>query len=182
VICDENINIYEAARYVYPNVVVQLCQNHYKENIRRSLDLNINTHYKNFMHEIKILFSFKRSPDDFNRKAKNILNKYKKDQLLTSILVDIYKNQKLLNGWRDGHNIPLTTNLIESYNSHLQGRLKTVKGFESFKHADIWLNGYFLRRRLKKFTGCEGKFRRLNGCNSLQKSKKPDLAIPTFFN
>ena len=180
-ICDENTNIYEAARYVYPNVVVQLCQNHYKENIRRSLDLTVNTNYLPFMKQIEELFLFKRTPDDFNRKAKIILRRYFNDSLCAAILADIYRNQKLLLGWRGGKHIPITTNLIESFNSHLQGRLKTIKGFESFKDADLWLNGYFLRRRIKKFTNCMGKFRSLNGWNSLQKSKKPDVDIPPFF-
>lgn len=183
VICDENINIFEAARFVYPNIVIQLCQNHYKENVRRSLDLNVNKHYGKFMREIEELFLFKRSPDDFNRKAKNILNQYRTDNLLTSIIIDIARSQNLLNGWREakGLNVPTTTNLIECFNSHLQGRLKTIKGFESFKHADFWFNGYFLRRRLRKFTGCQGKFRSLNGWSALQKSKKPDVDIPPFF-
>lgn len=181
VICDENANIYEACRYVYPQAVIQLCQNHYKENIRRSLNLITNKQYLSFMNQVEELFLFKRSPDDFNRKAKIILNNHKQDNLCCSILVDIARNQHLLLGWRGGHNIPITTNLIECFNSHLQGRLKTIKGFESFKHADLWLNGYFLRRRLKRFTGCEGKFRGLNGYNSLQKSKRSDVDLPTFF-
>lgn len=181
IICDENTNIYEAARYVYPKVVIQLCQNHYKENIRRSLDLTANQQYKIFMKQIEELFLFKRTPDDFNRKAKIIFDSYGKNSLCAAILADIYRNRHLLLGWREGKHIPITTNLIESFNSHLQGRLKTIKGFESFKHADLWLNGYFLRRRTKKFTGCMGKFRILNGWNSLQKSKKPDVDIPPFF-
>lgn len=181
IICDENTNIYEAARYVYPKVVIQLCQNHYKENIRRSLDLTVNQQYITFMKLVEELFLFKRTPDDFNHKAKLILSKCSQDPLCTAVLADIYRNQNLLLGWRDGKHIPTTTNLIESFNSHLQGRLKTVKGFESFKHADLWLNGYFLRRRTKKFTNCMGKFRSLNGWSSLQKSKKPDVDIPPFF-
>lgn len=180
-VCDENTNIYEAARYIYPNVIIQLCQNHFKQNIRKSLDLTVNPRYLTFMRNIEELFLFKRSPDDFNRKAKHILNQYKHDSLCASIMVDIYRNQTLLLGWRGGHNIPTTSNLIECLNSHLQGRLKTIKGFKSFSHANRWLNGYFIRRRLKKFTDCEGKFKRLNGYNSLQKSKKQGVNLPTFF-
>lgn len=182
IVCDENTNIYQACKYVYPQAAVQLCQNHYKENIRRSLDLVANRQYTGFMREIEELFLFKRSPDDFNRKAKLIFSQYQGNVLCTSIMADIYRNQSLLLGWRGEKHIPTTTNLIECFNSHLQGRLKTIKGFESFKHADLWLNGYFLRRRLKKFTSCEGKFRVLNGYNSLQKAKKPDVDIPPFFN
>lgn len=181
VVCDENMNIHNACRYIYPNAIIQMCQNHYKENIRRSLDLTANQQYVGFMRQIEQLFFFKRSSDDFNRFAKNILNQYKQDNLCAGILIDIYRNQTLLNGWRAGHNIPTTTNLIECFNSHLNGRLKTIKGFESFKHANLWLNGHFIRRRIKKFTGCKGKFKGLNGYNSLQKSKKPDIVIPAYF-
>lgn len=182
VVCDENTCIFEAARYVYPNVITQLCQNHYKENIRRSLDLTLNPHYESFVRLVEELFSFKRNPDDFNRKAKQIYDQYQKDQLCSSIMIDIARDEDLLQGWRNGHNIPITTNLIECFNSHLQGRLKTIKGFESFNHADIWLNGYFLRRRYRRFTGCEGKFKRLNGYNSLHFSKKHDVDIPPYFD
>lgn len=182
VVCDENTNIFQAAKYVYPNAIIQLCQNHYKENIRRRLDLTLNPHYEEFVRLVEDLFSFKRTPDDFNRKAKKIFDQYQTDKLCSSIMIDISRNERFLQGWRNGHNIPITTNLIECFNSHLQGRLKTIKGFESFKHADLWLNGYFLRRRFKKFTSCVGKFRRLNGYNSLQISQKPDVDLPVYFN
>lgn len=181
IICDENTNIWEACNYVYPQAAVQLCQNHYKENIRRSLDLSANPQYICFMKKIQDLFSFKRSPDDFNKRAKQIIQDHQGDDICTTIMIAIYRNQHLLLGWRNGHNIPTTTNLIECFNSHLQGRLKTIKGFETFKHADLWLNGYFLRRRLRKFTSCSGKFRYLNGYTSLQKTKKHDIDLPSFF-
>ena len=172
IVCDENINIYEAAKYIYPNVVIQLCQNHYKENIRRTLDLSLNPQFVPFMKRVEDLFSFKRSSDDFNRAAKNIFNQYKTIPICAQVMIDIDRNRQLLLGWRGGHNIPTTTNLIECFNSHLQGRLKTIKGFETFKHANLWLNGYFLRRRLKKFTDCEGKFKFLNGKTSIGQTIK----------
>lgn len=182
IISDDNVNIREACLFVYPKAVVQLCQNHYKENIRKTLDLTVNEKYLPFMRKIEELFVFKRSPDDFNRSAKNILNEFKDDELCTSIMVDIYKYEDLLLGWRYGKNIPTTTNLIECFNSHIQGRLKTIKTFESFKHANLWLNGYFLRRRTKKFKSCQGKFKSLNGKTSLEKTKKPDVDLKPLFN
>ncbi len=66
--------------------------------------------------------------------------------------------------------MPQTTNLIESFNSHIQGRLETIKGFESFEHANAWLNGYFLKRRSTPFTDCTGKFKHLNEKTSIQES------------
>lgn len=134
------------------------------------------------MRQIENLFSFKRNPDDFEMQSRKILKQYESDSLCVSIMADIYRQKDILLAWRGGKHIPTTTNLIECFNSHLQGRLETIKGFESFQHADLWLNGYFLRRREKKFTGCEGKFRGLNGCNSMQKSKKPGIVIPGYFD
>jgi len=182
VICDENSNIWEACRYVYPQAAVQLCQNHYKENIRRLLDLSHNPQHLGFMKQVEELFAFKRAPGDFVNKGKQILNRYQENEVYLTVMAAIHRNQHLLLGWQNGHHIPTTTNLIECFNSHLQGRLKTIKGFETFKHANLWLNGYFLRRRQKKFTSCQGKFRKLNGFTSLQKSKKPDSDIPSFFD
>ncbi len=66
--------------------------------------------------------------------------------------------------------IPQTNNLIEGLNSHLEARLKTIQGFETFDHADNWLNSYFLRRRLRPFTDCNKKFKELNGKISLQQT------------
>ena len=67
--------------------------------------------------------------------------------------------------------------MIECYNSHLNRRLKTIKGFKSFKHAKLWLNGYFIRRRLKKLTDCGGRFKKLNGRCSLQIASKNEIDI-----
>jgi hypothetical protein len=66
-------------------------------------------------------------------------------------------------------------------NSHLEARVKPLKGFESFKYAELWLNAYFLRRRTKKWADCSKKFRRLNGKTSLEITKKPGVDLPIFF-
>src|SRR3989337_3149128 len=92
-------------------------------------------------------------------------------------MLDIAKRSGELTAYTKLTNVPRTTNLIESFNSHLEGRLKTIKGFQSFKHADTWLNAYFLNRRLKPFTDCEKRFRYLNGKRSLELSKKPYYPI-----
>lgn len=167
IVSDDNLNIPNACKKIYPNVVWQLCLNHFKENIRHSLKVRSNPTYQPFMYEIEILFKMKRSPDDFNRVAKNILRKYMNSTLCVQIMLDIEKRKPNLLGYLGFKGTPRTNNLIESFNSHLNGRLKTIKGFESFKHADLWLNGYFIRRRLRVFTDCKGKFKHLNGRSSL---------------
>jgi len=172
VVCDDNNNIYDAARAVYPNVVIQLCQNHYLEGIRGNLSIRTDPTYGVFMRELEHLFHQKRSPTEFLHVAGRLWKKYGADPRTASILLDIQKRMDILCGYMKLQHVPQTTNLIESYNSHLQTRLKSIKGFDSFTHADDWLNAYFLNRRLKKFTDCEGKFRYLNGHASLQKTMK----------
>jgi len=181
VVCDDNQAIRDACLRAFPSACVQLCQNHYKQNVRVSLDLKANETYLPFMRGIEDLFLYKRAPDDFNKRAKELYIRWKDDGLCTRIMVDIYKTRDLLLGWHNLKGVPTTTNLIECFNSHLQGRLKSIKGFESFSHADTWLNAYFLRRRTKKFKDCTGKFTRLNGKTSLQISKKPGIDVPSFF-
>lgn len=184
VICDENINIYEACRHVYPEVVVQLCQNHYKENVRSLLEVRregTNSRYLLFMQILEKLFAKKRSGEELMVIAQRMVKEFADDPLLLRVLAELEKKELLLFGYQYLKGIPTTTNLIECFNSHLQGRLETIKGFESFQHADLWLNGYFLRRRTKKFTDCSGKFRTLNGKTSLSKTLKAGLDAPIFF-
>ena|GEM_PF-4807773 len=109
---------------------------------------------------------------------------FKQKDLNTDIaiskLTDIAKKKELLFGYIEVLNktdfkledIPRTTNLIELYNSHIQSRLKSIKGFKSFKTANIWLNGYFLRRRTKHYTDCSHKFKHINNKCSTQLSAK----------
>lgn len=182
VVCDDNQAIRDACLKVYPSSSIQLCQNHYKQNIRASLDLNNQPYYLNFMTGVETLFAYKRSEDDLNKRSRDLLRAWGHDSLCASILIDLYKNKDLLFGWRQAvRGMPTTTNLIECFNSHLQGRLETIKGFDSFNHADIWLNGYFIRRRGKKLTDCSGRFVKLNGSTPLFNTKKPGIELPSFF-
>lgn len=177
-ISDDNLNIPNACREIYPKMSWQLCTNHFKENIRKSLEVRTNPYYQPFMHEIENLLSFKRSEDDFNRVAKNILNKYKNDNNAIATLLDIEKRKQNLMGFR---HVPTTSNLIESFNSQFQAKFRLIKSFESFQHADLWINGYLIKRRYRVFTDCTGKFKCLNGKCSIEISKKPNVDLPTFF-
>lgn len=181
VVCDDNENIREACLAVYPKAIVQTCQNHFKENIRASLGVRTDPTYQPFMREIEELFATKRALADFDYRARRIVLRYQHWPLCVAIMLDIQRKKNLLLGYHGLKNVPTTTNLIESLNSHLEGRLKTIKGFESFKHADLWLNGYFLRRRFLKYTDCEGKFKHLNGKTSFGESSKCDLDLTRFF-
>jgi len=181
VVCDDNLATRDACLKVFPSAVVQLCQNHYKQNVRNCFDLKTDAIHHEFVQGIEELFSAKRSVDDHNKRSRYLFDRWRNDPLCLAIMADLAKSSDLLMGWRNFRGLPTTTNLIECFNSHLQGRLKSIKGFESLSCADTWLNGYFLRRRSKKLTDCQGKFRPLNGRTPLQISQKPGLDLPVFF-
>ncbi len=119
-----------------------------------------------------MLFGKRRSQTEFAHLAQKLVYRYRDDPRCLSVLTDIHKRLPQLTAYMYQKHIPMTTNLIESYNSHLEGRLKTMKGFESFSHADTWLNAYFVRRRLKPFTDCTKQFAHLNGTRSIEHTIK----------
>lgn len=172
VVCDDNQNIYQAADQVFPGCVIQLCHNHYKETIRTNLGVRTDPTYVPFMREIEYLFEKRRSKEEFQQVAGRIAYRFGSDPRCMSVLADIQRRLPLLTGYMKQKRIPRTTNLIESFNSHFEARLKTTKGFESFQTADSWLNAMFIKRRITPFTSCEGKFRYLNGKSSLQQTLK----------
>jgi len=176
VVADDNVNIFEAAKHVYPGVITQLCQNHYKENIRAELSVRTDETYVPFMREIEELFAQRYSREQFDLMAGKIFRKYL-DPHCQAVMLDIEKRKGQLCAYMQAKRIPRTTNLIECFNSHLEGRLKTIKGFELFTHADTWLNAYFLKRRVTKFTDCEKKFKALNGKRSLELTMKDPTKI-----
>jgi len=136
VVSDDNQNIYQAAQHVYPKSISQICHNHYKETIRASLSVRTDPTYVPFMKRIEELFVKRRSEGEFQTIAGRILHQYKDDPRCVSVLIDIQKRLPQLTAYMSQRNIPRTTNLIESYNSNIEGRLKTIKGFESFTHTD----------------------------------------------
>jgi transposase-like protein len=177
IVSDDNQNIPQACLKVYPTAIWQLCQNHYKHNLRITLNLSNDSTCKPFMKELETLFSGKISIEDFRSKASKIYNKYQENDLCKKVMLDIARRSPDLFGYLKLKNTPRTTNLIESFNSHLQGRLKTIKGFKSFKGANLWLNAYFVKRRLKPFTDCTKQFKKLNGRCSLQQTLKEGAEI-----
>jgi len=181
VVGDDNPNFSESLKFVYPNAQYQLCHNHFKQNLRQQLGLFRDlTHYK-FMKEIETLLGVKQSQGEFSQRAHKLITKYKAIPLYMNVLLNIAQRQDQLLAYHHLKGTPITTNLIEAFNSHLQARLSSIGSFQDFTHAKLWLNAYFLKRRQTKFTDCSRKFRRLNGKTSLSQTQKPLLDIPRFF-
>lgn len=170
IVCDDNENIRQAADKIFPGVIIQLCHRHYLANLRKILDTRNEPKYRLFVMAIKRLLAKKRSPTELRVVAGRLVEAYKGDQTILYILADLEKRAPLLFGYMRFARTPTTTNLIECFNSHLEGRLKTIKGFQTFRSADTWLNAYFLKRRLAPFKDCGHPFKRLNGHCSLEKT------------
>jgi transposase-like protein len=180
-VCDDNANLKLAALKNFPSVRIQTCFNHFKENIRRDLKVRSDDTYVTFMRRIEAVFQKKLSNLDMDKKLLALFEAYQTDPIALSILTRIAKYQPELTGYRGIKASPVTTNLMEGLNAHLEARLVALRSFQSPQHAKLWLNGYVLKRRYTKFTDCKGKFRHLNGKRGIDQTKKPGIELPSYF-
>lgn len=181
VVCDDNTNLKLAARNTFPSVTVQTCFNHFKENIRRDLKVRSDHTYKLFMKRIEDIFKEKLSEDVMDKKLFSLYRDYRHDPVWVQTLTTIQRYKPELTAYRGIHQAPVTTNIIEGFNSHLEARLFPLRSFQSLSYAKLWLNGYILKRRFTKFTDCKGKFRSLNGKTGIEKTKKLEIDLPILF-
>lgn len=181
VVCDDNSNLKLAARNSFPAVTIQTCFNHFKENIRRDLRVRSDPTYKPFMRRLEKVLTEKLSDAAMDKLLFALYRDYQEDPVCVQALTNIQRYRPELTGYRGIAGAPVTTNIIEGFNSHVEARLFSLRSFQSVAHAKLWFNGYILKRRFTKFTDCKGKFRALNGKRGVDMSKKLELAIPTFF-
>jgi hypothetical protein len=181
VVCDDNLNLKLAARKCFPAVRIQTCFNHFKENIRRDLKVRSDNTYKDFMRKIETVFDQKYNDEALNKKLYLLYQNYRYDSVCLSVLTNIERYKAELLGYRYIHQAPVTTNLVEGMNAHLEARLISLRSFQSINHARLWFNGYILKRRLTKFTDCRGKFRYLNGKCGVEMTKKEQVDLPLLF-
>ncbi len=183
VICDDISPLKIALLRVYPKAKIQLCLTHYVENIRQNLRIKTEEKYQTFFKELMInVFINKDNLKIRINALGDLYEKYAKQNVeLQYILIDIYKRHKELFAYLDIQNCPRTNNIIESFNSHLQARLKSIKGFQSFHSAERWLNAWMLRRRTKPYTDCQGIFKKYNGKIPLEISIKKQAKWPKFY-
>ena len=186
VISDDVDCLKHAVKRIYPKTIVQACWTHYLENIRRLLNVRTEDKYQEFFVALcRYVFnkSIKRTSTKslMARLDKTLTYCRPSDDLTRAIIFDILKKQRELFAFQYLKDCPNTTNLIEVYNSHLEGRLKTIKGFQSFSSAESWLNAYIIRRRTRPFTDCNTKFKHLNGITSLENTLKRDTELPDIY-
>jgi transposase-like protein len=169
VIADDRQGLKQALNKVFPYCKLQLCHVHFVENIRQLLNIRTDERYHHFFNSL-VAHVFKVKKED--KIIKGLTHVFYKrtygNRNLQNIVTSIKHRQTELFNYLQIKNCPNNTNLIELYNSHLQARLKSIKGFQSFESAQRWLNGYLIRRRTKPLTDCKTKFKKLNGFASLQ--------------
>lgn len=179
VICDDSEALKIALKQVYPKAKIQLCHNHYFENIRQLLQIRTVDIYRPFFFALKEAMKPKYHFLKQRAKLSHVNYQYaKKDPILLSIMADIIRREDELFAYKKIKNCPSTNNIIEGYNSHLQGRLKTIKGFDSYHSAERWLNAWMIRRRTKNFTDCDIPFKHLNGKSSFSMTLKKGQPWP----
>jgi Transposase, Mutator family len=180
-VCDDNTNLKLAACNSFPSVKIQTCFNHFKENIRRSLKVRSDTTYKPFMKRVEKVLTEKLNDHAMDKQLFALYQDYKTDPICVQVLTNIARYRSELTGYRGTADAPVTTNIIEGLNSHVEARLFSLRSFQSVSYAKLWFNGYILKRRFTKFTDCRGKFRSLNGKRGVDMSKKLEIDLPTFF-
>lgn len=181
VVADDRAGLKRALRKVFPYARLQLCHNHYLENIRKLLKVRTDTRYQHFFNSLRLHVFLEGTSEQAT--AQGLLHVQREhargNQLLEAILLEIHHRQTDLFNYLYVPGCPNNTNLIELYNSHLNGRLKTIKGFQSLRSVKRWLNAYLIRRRTKPLTDCESKFKHLNKHASLELSIKKQLSWPS---
>lgn len=180
VVTDDRSSLVFAMQNHFPYAQRQLCQNHYLENLRVLLHIRTESAHQSFFHDLeRRVFKTNVPLKVRNLRLHELMVKHGKQNVVyQSLLMDIYHRRHELFLYTHIPNCPKDTNLIELFNSHLQSRLKSVKGFQTFESAARFLNAYVLRRRTLPFTDCEGKFKYLNGHMSLEFTIKKQASLP----
>jgi len=177
VIGDDSEALKRATDRRFPGIPFQLCQTHYLENVRKTLGVRTDDTYLPFFLELKTMFE-----KDIGEKERiEMLKKTRKrhtDIRSKGILIDFWNHyQELFAYERVSGDVPHSNNLIECYNSHVNGRLKTIKGFDCFSSAERWMSAWMIRRRTKPLTDCGGKFKKLNGKCPIEHSMKSGVNL-----
>lgn len=180
VVADDRNSLPLALKKVFPEVPLQLCQNHYLENIRQALHIRTDPTHSHFFNSLKKhVFTDYEDDKKLNTALHHVLTERAENMPLRQMIVmEIDRRRKELFAYKNILNCPNNTNLIELFNSHFTARFKAFKGFKNESHANLILNGMIIRRRTKEFTDCSTKFKHLNGKSSLQMSIKKQASWP----
>lgn len=182
VVADDRQGLKQALLKVFPYAKLQLCHNHYLENIRKVLKVRTDTRYQHFFNSLRRhVFLDGSDEEKITQGLMHVrTNRTGNNRLLQAILLEINRRRTDLFNYLTVPGCPNNTNLIELYNSHANGRLESIKGFQAIISAKRWTNALMIRRRTKKFTDCESPFKHLNKHASLELTIKKTALWPSI--
>jgi hypothetical protein len=184
--CDDSTALKETCRYHFPHCRVQACYVHILRQVKTELCIAKEPTYRTFFAHLCDALDTKipHNPDYRKTKLGHMLEYSVKKGHTKEIEIlqwlDRRYGEELFN-YQYVPKTPLTSNVIETFNSHLEARIAGIKGFETYEHANAWLNGYILKRRFTKYTQCSAKFRRFNGKRPIDQTRNLTLTLPDLF-
>jgi transposase-like protein len=165
-----------------------MCHVHFLENIRKQLRVRTCENYVRFFRDIEThIFRVPMlGKDKLEARIRWRSPKHQDDSVKIAVMNHIFTHAEDLTAYVNARNwykapCPKTTNIIESLNSQIEGRLKTIQGFQSFQSADRWLSAWILRKRFTPFTDCRKPFKKLNGTFSLEHTRRGKVKLPKLF-
>lgn len=183
IVGDDSGALRTAAAERFPAVPFQLCQTHYLENVRQLLHVRTDGRYLPFFIALSGIFRRTVPREERLKTLLMLKGRHWNDALCAGVIVDVHRRYDELFAYEKfSVYAPHSNNLIEAFNSHLNARLTSMKGFESFQTAALWLNAWILRRRTKPFTDCEEPFLHLNGKCSIEESMKSGTNLQAVFS
>ena len=114
VVCDDRMTVRTALKKAYPDAKIQLCQNHYMENIRRFLHIRTEDTYRHFFSSLQLhVFSEPMSNQGITQALRYMLDTYvKDDDKLYAVIMDINHRKQTLFQYRSIPYCPKDTNLV----------------------------------------------------------------------
>lgn len=182
VVCDQILPLKSALLSVFPEAQIQLCHTHYFENVRKALKIRTDPTYRHFFNSMmKHIFHLPKNHEERVIGFAHVYHVHAKGNLLLeTILADIEAHEEELFFYQTMNDCPATNNMSECYNSHVNGRVKSIKGFQTFHSARLFANAWLLRRRTLPFTDCEVPFKHLNGKCTLEMTIRDGSPWPSI--
>jgi len=109
-VCDDNINLKMAARKHFPAVKIQTCYNHFKENIRRELNVRSDPTYRYISVAIDNILSHRQPMWMFNERFQRLYDKYSSNPVAQQVLTNVQKNKTELLAYKWIRKSPYTNN------------------------------------------------------------------------
>ncbi|MBI2415644.1 MAG: transposase, partial [Candidatus Kerfeldbacteria bacterium] len=127
VVADDRSSLPLGLKRIYPEIPVQLCQNHYLENIRQQLHIRTDALHQHFFNSLKLhVFAEYENDTKLNNALYHVFTERCEGLVVRQkIVLEISKRRHELFAYTTIPNCPNNTNLIELFNSHFNARLRT---------------------------------------------------------